>query len=696
MKFLRFFFQLIRLPIDFLLLTFHYIKGVTWLVYTLLKLKLVVGKQTSPAQYFSREKATRKHGSLPGWPFGCFTKQTSAGRSACLPGRKYGNLFLFRALCPDTERGRDSAPCDTCCLERIQISQFYWRPPLGRIFGVGLFLTMLWSTLGYGVYQLLPTTQKMKQKKAESYFAKGQEFASQKKYNQARLAYENAIKQEPKNANIYFELGKCFFELNRVFEGIEAYKRAVDINPQLWEAHLELARLDMKNGSFQTALQHANSVSKVNSEIAEAYLISAFCLRQQEQPEKAEKALDLGTSKLAKDDAEQTQFAANLYFTMKKLERAKELFDRVLELNPGSSSGRVGLANVLIAQSQLDAAQEQIDQVLAENPKDEKALLSQAELFIVKKEFQEAVYQYQEIIKLYPKAPQPRTRLASILYAAKKKNEAAEILQIVLAEYPNYSDALLLISQVYLDQKRYRLAAANAERVKGVNHQKTLAAQKILARAYVQLKKYEEAIKFSSLVLEAEPKEYFSHLIIAYCNHQLGDKEKAAASYSQAAELNPDSPLPDVYMGTMFSESKDLTPAIDSFRRAQKKAKDDLKIANNLAMLLVERAQGEDVEEAYTIINGLAEQHSDSAQIMDTFGWVLYHKEDYQRAQTAFESAINLDRNLPDAHYHLGKTYLKQNKPELAEKELEKALKLSTSFHGAKDAQELLVGMQDE
>ena len=97
-------------------------------------------------------------GNIPGWPFGCFTKVTTSGQKACIPGGKYGNIFLFRSLCPDAIPvvGR----CSECaCREKLQIHQPFWRPPTLRLLSLATFLGLTWCTIFYGVYSLLPSTQ---------------------------------------------------------------------------------------------------------------------------------------------------------------------------------------------------------------------------------------------------------------------------------------------------------------------------------------------------------------------------------------------------------------------------------------------------------------------------------------------------------------------------------------------------------
>ena len=139
-----------------------------------------------------------------------------------------------------------------------------------------------------------------------------------------------------------------------------------------------------------------------------------------------------------------------------------------------------------------------------------------------------------------------------------------------------------------------------------------------------------------------------------------------------------------------------LDEAIEKYREGIKISKDDRATINNLAMLLIERGNKDDLNEAYELMQKLTEQHPDNAVIADTMGWVLYHQGNYKRAQKVFEQGIQIDSYLPDSHYHLGKVFLKLEKPELAAKEFEQALKLSTSFRGAEDARDLLIELKKE
>ena len=674
MKVLEFLIKIIRLPIDLLLLTFHYVKGTCWLA--VITIKRGFGRKTRS------------------WPYGCFSRQTPAGSSACLPGRKYGNLFLFRSLCPDAARGNESA-CETRCLEKLQMTRKHWRPPLGRIFGVGLFLAMMWATLGYGVYQLLPTTRKMKKVKAENFLAKGDKLANEMKYERARLAYENAIKQEPKNAYIFLQLGRCLLKLDRGSEGLVVLQRAVKLDPNLWEGHLELAKLLNRPGYYKTSQHHAEKVKEINAENREAYFILASTLVYQKMIGEAEKVLT-ELQQFSNLTSQEHYQIGELYSLTPDLRGAELSMKKALDLDPENVDARIGLAYVLAKQTQYDSATKEIDKVLSQHPENLKALIGHAEVFVGKTEIQKAINAYEKILQMHPNNPNVATRLAGLLIQTNVLDRGIELAQKVADYYPQHPGANSLLLKVYYKQKRYRLAIEYANRILSIPNANHDFARRLLGRSYVATKRYDLAVKTLEDVVKTAPNDFDSQISLAYAYHNKGEFEQAIARYQKAAKINPESKIPYDLLATLYTQQNQINDAITHYRNALEKSPEDRASANNLAMLLIERAAENDLDEAYQLIQGLVQNHSNNAVVMDTMGWVLFHRGDYKQAQEKFERAIQIDSYLPDPYYHLGKLFLKKNNPELAEVKLERALKLSTSFPGANDAKMLLTKIQRE
>ena len=672
MKFLIYLLNFIRLPIDFLLLTFHYAKGVGWL--------LIV---TARKAFGSK---TRR------WPYGCFSQKTRSGHCACIPGRKYGNVFLFRALCPDV--AREHGPIrQAYCTEKLQRTRRSWRPPLWRILGVGLFLVISWSMICYSIYRHLPATDTVDAKKADKFLKAAKTFIKENNYEKALLALDSAIRCQPDNGKIHFEHGRLLVRVHQLQEGYQALTRAIALDPSLWAAHFELAGLADRKGQYEAAIEHASAACKINPQESEACLLWASLLYKTDRTEEAMEILQETSSRL-QTDANAVGQAASLYSAMNDEKTAKAFYQRALELDPNMIESRIGIAYILISESLWEPAKEQIDYVLSQNAQNKQALICRAELFLAKDESQNSINEYENIIALYPSDPQPKTRLASIFYKVGRTDEAAEQLQLVVSQHPNYPDALLNLGRIYLEKKRFRLAIANAGRISSKDQLRYVGAQEILARAFVAVEAHDNAIKACKNVLDSDPENFPIKILYAYSYQKLGKNDLALEHFTEAAKMNPDSPLPDAYLGILFAQRNEIELAIPRYKKVLKKHPDNKEIANNLALLLVERAKTSDLDEAYQLSEKLVQKHNDDTVITDTFGWVLYHQGKYQQAKRLFEQSISINPANPNPYYHLAKTFLEQDDLIKAEEFLTRALQLPTNFHGAEDAQKLMKEIQ--
>ena len=693
MRILKTIVNFLRLPIDFLLLTFHYVKGVSWLIYNTLLIKLF-HRPSSPSEYFARLAEGKQRGHVHRWPYGCFKKKTSTGASACLPGKKYGNLFLFRSLCPDT--ARETETCAECyCHEKLQMTRSYWRPPLLRLFGVGVFLVSTWSLFAYLVYRGLPSTAHREQAQVENLLAMSEKLVEEGRIKEAIFAYQNVINLVPKDPNLYFELGKCFAQINDITDAFNTFKETIRLNPKMWEAHLEIAKLTDKPGDYHLCGLHAKKVTVLNPNSQEGHYLLASALAHQNLVVEARAVLET-LQKFKNLDSHDYAAIGELFTLTQDIDQAQACMAKALELDPANTDARIGLAYSLSQQNQWDQASEHIEEVLSQDPENLKGLIGQAEILAGKMEVQSALDAYEKILQLYPTNPNVATRLARLYLKTNAEARGLEILQKVIDHYPGHVGANSLSLETNFKQGRYRLAIQHAQRILAVPNDSHDYARKLLARCYLAIKQFDLAITTNREILEKFPGDFDAKLGLAYALDKKGKSEEATNYYRQAAQINPESEFPYQYLANLYARKNQIDEAIASYREALERAPQDRATANNLAMLLIKNGQEEDLEEAYELSQGLVEKYTDNALVTDTLGWVLYHQREYDRAKEMFERAIRLDAYIPDSYYHLGKTFLKKNELELAVKNLENALKLSSHFSGAKDARMLLAEIQEE
>ena len=164
--------------------------------------------------------------------------------------------------------------------------------------------------------------------------------------------------------------------------------------------------------------------------------------------------------------------------------------------------------------------------------------------------------------------------------------------------------------------------------------------------------------------------------------------EQAIAQYQTALEKDPNQAGTHMMLGTIYDMQKKFDISEKHYRAALEIDPNFAPAANNLAYLLVER--GENVNEAFGLVQIAKEKYPNNPSIMDTLGWVLYNRGLYDNAIGEF---IDAAEKLPDnatVKYHLGLAYFKKGEKEKAKEALEKALSLDGSFKGADEARKLL------
>ena len=562
-----------------------------------------------------------------------------------------------------------------------------------------MFLCIVWSTIGYGIYTQLPSTSMAERKKAEDFFAKGQQWIDQKKYENAALAFRNAIKYHARDSGLRYEYALCLMKLNRQGEAFDELKTAVRISPEFWQGHLELAKLMVKSKRlWMNSVSHAEKVCELKPDHFEAYALWILALLTGDREDQAKQVLKQGIASCKLGDLDSVLQVADLSGRVNELVQAESYFQEALILDPDSIPARIGLANILTRQSQWSKAKAFIDEVLEIDSVNWQAILSGAEWFMAQKQWEKALAEFESLSILYPTAPYPRIKMAWILSTIMgQKDRGLTIVEEVLAHNPDNQEASILGAQIHFEQQRYRSAIVNAERIKiDERNDQFLHAQSILAQSYGKLKEYAKSITFCKKVLALDPKNFTIKLNLAYGYQQQGDLSMALDVYEEASALNPGSYLPEMYSGNIYNQKGKLKAALQMYERAHEKNSQDPMVTNNLATLLIKRGEPADIDRAFHLMKDWAAKEGAHPLMLDTFGWILFHKGELGQAREYLKKATSEASDHPLFFYHLGKTCFQLNEPEQAQEALKRALSINAHFKEAHEAKRLLAILENQ
>ncbi len=122
-----------------------------------------------------------------------------------------------------------------------------------------------------------------------------------------------------------------------------------------------------------------------------------------------------------------------------------------------------------------------------------------------------------------------------------------------------------------------------------------------------------------------------------------------------------------------FEAEGDLESALGIYETLYEQNSDDVVVANNYASLLSDlRDDEESLSRAADVARRLADTEVPAFQ--DTYGWISYHREDFEEALTYLEPAAEGLPDNPVVLYHLGMTYAALDRSEEARETLQRAV----------------------
>lgn len=111
---------------------------------------------------------------------------------------------------------------------------------------------------------------------AETFNARGNLYAHQKKYEEAKVEYRKALEIDPEFAKAHNNLGNVYFKQNFFEEAEWKYKKALELAPDYCDAHFNLGLLFNRQEKWGDAIWKFHQVLQLSprDELAKKYIES--------------------------------------------------------------------------------------------------------------------------------------------------------------------------------------------------------------------------------------------------------------------------------------------------------------------------------------------------------------------------------------------------------------------------------------
>jgi tetratricopeptide (TPR) repeat protein len=369
------------------------------------------------------------------------------------------------------------------------------------------------------------SVSKSRQAAAWKYVKRGESAMRAKNYSGSLAAYQRAVQTDPNNPYALNGVADSLLILGRYPSAENAYRRALTRTPGNVKLLRGLADSLVPQRKYSDAIAVYKQVAQKSPRDFDAMNQIAQILTWNKRYAEAEPYYRRALALRPNNAETWTAWGESLSFA--KDPRAREAFERAIQLRPTYARALVGLGNIYAWSSEYDKAENAYRRALSAAPRSATALVGMGDVLTFSSRPEEATPYFQRALLSEPANLQARIGLARALVQSDREKDAVPYLNQVLAREPGNADALQLLAQAQAAQSGSSSPAAIA------TLQKLLASQTLSADRAATL------------------------LEIARLQQRAGDFKTASATYTQAMRLVPnDSETALTYVQALITEGE--------------------------------------------------------------------------------------------------------------------------------------------
>lgn len=370
-----------------------------------------------------------------------------------------------------------------------------------------------------------------------------------------------------------------------------------------------------------------------------------------------------------------------------EIDAARLQLEEAIKIRPDFVAAREVLARIFLIKGDPSRALKEADGVIALDPKSLQGHLVRSGALMSLNEQDKAREELDFLTKTYPTNPDARYQVGYLAWQNRDFKTAEKVFGEMYAQNPHDSRGLLGVVETMASQNKMSEAIAEMQKnLKAEPDRRDL--QIALANLEVRDKRYDDAIKIFSGLVEKEPKSSDLLFRLAETYRLKGDLNTALDLFRRASQAAPNDPQPLLQVGLLMEGTGKREQAKPIYEQVLKIQPDHPIALNNLAYIKAE--EGVDLDQALTMAQRARQALPNSADVADTLGWVYIKKNLSEDAVRLFSDLTKKEPANPVFRYHLGMALMQKGDRAAAKKELQTALQSNPSQDDAAKIQDLL------
>lgn len=518
------------------------------------------------------------------------------------------------------------------------------------------------------------------------------------KYAEATAYYEQALALEKDSPSLLTRLAQIRFASGDIGRAFEDFHAASGLDGEGVQADLSLISAHMSRGEFDKALAAISALEtkQPNSPLTHTAKGSVYAAKRDGKNARAslEKALSIQFDYLPA-----ARILAGLDIEEKNPKAAKRRFEVILEKSPANEGALLSMADmqVVLGEPSTDIVAT-LQRAVTANPSSVPARAALVKFYGQSGDTKAALVAAQEAVAAIPDNPVIMEVFGVAQLAAGETNQAIDTFGKLAVLLPDSPVPQMHIASAEFTAKKPD-AAIRALRKALVLKPDLVDAQRQVIAALVTVGRPEEALRETRLVQKARPKESvgftlegdvlanqkkFLEAADAYAEgfkrqpqpalvvrqHQMlrsaGKTAQANAISERWIKSNAKDTSVRFYLAGVALEDNTYDQAITRYREILDVNPENYLALNNLAWALNEKNDPSALgyaEKAY-------KNAPKNADVLDTYGWLLFKKGETGRAIELLGEAVAVAPKAPEPRLHLAKALEKSGDKEAAKREL--------------------------
>ena len=512
------------------------------------------------------------------------------------------------------------------------------------------------------------TTKETVDTKYIELFHEGLRFKQKNQLENALKIFESCILLQPNDDAAYFALASVAEKLNKNQSAIKALEHASKLDPSNLYYAEHLAEMLEQAGDYPKAIEQYKKLSKLFPSNANYYFSLGDCYIKLNRYKEAFEALTK-IERVIGVSAAVTVEKFKLLRAQKKDDAAEKLLVEEYQKNPSDPTILVNLIDFYFEKKKIEEAFQLLKQLSISDPENGNVHLTLAQFYLQKND---KINCYKELKLVFDNLEvELDTKTQLIMYfienQSKIDNEVVDLTKKLVSIYPNEAKSHTLLGDVYMKIDKEVDALISFQNAVRLDPSKPSIWQQVLIMEY-QKQDFESLYKDGKNAISFFPLEANFFLLTGTAANQLNLFKEAIEVLQIGKEIVVKNPSLKAeffaLIGQSYFKLKQLKEGQEFFEKALDLNPNNQLNLNNYAYYLANEKLA--LDKAERMILQVLEQFPNDYHYLDTYGWILFQKGEFNKSLEYFTKAIDKNGSEPLIIEHLGDVHAKLGKIESA------------------------------